>query len=55
MIHIYPNNDIKEHDFATTCECQPNVIEESGELICIHNSYDGREGLEMANELLKFK
>jgi len=53
--HILPINDIKEHEESSTCECAPKVITENGELIIIHNSYDGREGLEMANEILAKK
>jgi len=42
------------------CPCQPNHQElnpdENGEptaMIIVHNSFDGREGVEWANELLK--
>ncbi len=52
MTHVYPINDLKEHTLESTCECGPSVIREGEEFICIHNSYDGREGLELANELL---
>lgn len=52
MIHILPVSDLKEHEESSTCGCNPKIIEESGELICVHNSYDGREGLELANEIL---
>lgn len=52
--HIYPLNDLKEHDTESTiCECNPNTeILENGDILIIHNSYDGREGLELANEIL---
>lgn len=54
MINVIPKNDLKEHFPDTTCECNPYVefIEETGETIVVHNSYDGREGLELANEIL---
>lgn len=52
MLHVIPLNDLKEHDCDSTCECQPYILEEGGELICVHNSYDGRECLEMTNEIL---
>lgn len=53
MIHITPINDLKEHTDETTCECNPRVEKlEDGEFMCVHNSYDGREGLELANEIL---
>lgn len=49
IFHVYPINDIKEHDIeSTTCHCHPEVeiIEESGNILVIHNSFDGRELLE---------
>jgi len=53
MIHIYPLNDLREHEMNSTCFCNPEVKEAGdGELMCVHNSLDGREGLELANELL---
>lgn len=53
IIHITPVGDLREHLQDTMCECRPVVqMEESGDIICIHNSYDGREGLELANEVL---
>lgn len=54
MTHIYPVNDIIEHDLdTTTCECQPKIEEVNGEMLVIHNSYDGRELMEQAKEILK--
>ena len=50
MINILPINDLKEHTEDTTCECRPMVIEESGEIIVIHNAYDMREIVEQAIE-----
>jgi hypothetical protein len=56
MNHVYPLNDIKEHDtseLGNTCHCNPTVIvEPDSEILVIHNSFDGREGLELANEIL---
>ncbi|MES2382365.1 MAG: hypothetical protein V4538_15065 [Bacteroidota bacterium] len=45
-LHVLPINDIKPHEETTTCECEPNVIFENGEMIVVHNSYDGREFIE---------
>lgn len=42
-IHIIPVNDLKEHEELTTCECCPSVQFENGEMIVVHNSFDGRE------------
>jgi hypothetical protein len=43
MLHVIPLNDIKEHSEDSTCECYPSVIVENGEMILVHNSFDGRE------------
>jgi len=57
MIHVYPLDDIKEHDTSdtgNTCECEPRVIiEPDSEIVVVHNSFDGREGIEWTNEILK--
>ena len=55
MIHVHPLNDIKVHDTSdtgNTCHCNPNVRIESGEMVVIHNSFDGREGVEWTNDIL---
>ena len=46
MINIIPTNDLKEHEESTTCQCKPKIIENNGEIIVVHNSYDGREYVE---------
>lgn len=47
MMHVYPLDDIYEHDTeGTGCACQPKIEIVSGELLVIHNSWDGREFLE---------
>lgn len=46
MIHVYPLNDLREHDTeeSTLCDCGPRVdLSDDGEMIVVHNSYDGRE------------
>ena len=44
MIHILPTNDLKEHTEETTCECCPTIeVLEDGDIMVIHNAYDGRE------------
>jgi hypothetical protein len=53
MFIIIPINDIKEHDEESTiCECNPEVIFENGEMIIIHNAFDGRELEEQINKIL---
>ena len=44
IYHIIPLNDIKEHIDSSTCDCHPKLEElPSGDFLCIHNSWDGRE------------
>ena len=55
--HILPLNDLKEHtEEGAACECCPTVeILEDGDLMVMHNSYDGRELLERIEEELNNK
>ena len=56
MIHVHPLDDLEEHDInSTNCKCKPTIIKEGNEFIVIHNSFDGREGVEWANEILNKK
>jgi len=63
--HVYPVNDLEEHDTEETplfpdketglycrCKCKPSESWENGCLLIVHNSFDGREGVELANEIL---
>lgn len=59
-VHVYPVNDLKEHDTeGLTCWCCP-VIEWGdadlgdpyAEPLVIHNSADGREAVEQAEEIV---
>ncbi len=43
MYNILPVNDIGSHTEDSTCKCNPKVIFENGEMIVVHNSFDGRE------------
>lgn len=54
-IHIIPVNDLKEHEELSTCACDPKMVIENGEMIFVHNSYDGRELFEEINEHLNNK
>jgi uncharacterized protein YlzI (FlbEa/FlbD family) len=51
-INICPINDIKPHTFNSTCECNPDVIIENGEMLIVHNSFDGRELVEEAENII---
>lgn len=42
MINVVPLNDIEEHVEDTTCWCVPTIEESNGEIIVIHNAFDGR-------------
>lgn len=53
MISILPCNDIEEHEESSTCKCEPIVEFVNGEMLIIHNSFDGREGVEWVEEILK--
>ncbi len=58
MLHIHPLNDKKQHDTSetgNTCHCEPTCKMEAGEMVVIHNSFDGREGVEWANDILNKK
>ena len=48
IIHITPQNDLKEHfkGDGLDCLCQPRVEKAFGNYIVIHNAWDGRELLE---------
>ena len=51
--HILPINDLKEHTESSYCECDPTVdVQDSGNVLVIHNAFDGREAVEQANEIL---
>ena len=51
--HIIPTDDLEEHIESSTCECSPWMITENGEMIFIHNSYDGREFKEQLIDRIK--
>ena len=54
MLNILPINDLEEHEETSTCKCEPSIeILEDGELMIIHNSFDGRELVEEFYEILK--
>lgn len=43
MIHVYPIGDIEEHILeGTQCWCCPEIREEYGQFIIVHNAFDGR-------------
>lgn len=65
IYHVHPVSDTEDHilkcDFMVAegvhvvycmCKCNPTFKEENSSLIVVHNSFDGREGVEEANEIL---
>ena len=61
--HVIPLNDTQEHSCISevtelfepfcVCECSPRCeVIDLEHFIFIHNSFDGREGVEWVNELL---
>lgn len=50
--HILPVNDSEQHEESSMCNCEPRVDTSNGYVLIIHNSFDGREAIEWANEIL---
>lgn len=49
VIHSYPLGDLRPHvidDWPAKCWCRPEVLEEDGGMIVVHNSMDRREEYE---------
>ena len=42
MLHVTPIDDTREHQVESTCGCCPRLEMADGEMIFIHNAYDGR-------------
>ena len=63
VYHIYPVDDLEDHFLECVypvigipycpCKCEPVFEEKNDALIIVHNSFDGREAVEWANEILK--
>ena len=52
--HIYPVNDTQQHDLeAVGCVCAPKIMFEEGDMLIVHNSFDGREIIEEIEESFK--
>ena len=51
-IHVYPLDDLREHDTESdNCPCQPRIeyVGEGGKVV-VHNAWDKREFLERWEE-----
>jgi len=63
VFHVHPLNDLEEHYLECVyppvghpycpCVCKPEFKEVEDALLIVHNSFDGREGVEWAKEILK--
>jgi len=63
-LHVYPLNDLHEHLLECVypvighpycpCKCCPLFEEHDGDILIVHNSFDGREVFEQANEMLEY-
>jgi len=53
ILHTIPLNDLREHEVASTCWCEPRAVIEDGGMIVLHNAADGRILVEKANEILE--
>lgn len=51
--HVMPIGDEREHRESYVCHCLPEIKYEGGNMIIVHNSFDGREGIEWVGEILK--
>lgn len=55
VFHVYPVNDSEPHELeGYHCKCSPKVEydQESESIQVVHNSFDGRELVEQAKEIL---
>lgn len=62
VYHVYPVQDLDSHYLECVypaegypycpCKCNPEWKEENDSLLIVHNSFDGREGVEWANQIL---
>jgi hypothetical protein len=69
ICHVFPLDDLQQHItqvqrirskkkfvYRCNCKCKPTFeYIENGRIIVKHSSFDGREALEWANEILKNK
>jgi len=50
-LHVTPVNDLKLHKHdGFDCECEPQIDWDNN--LIIHNSFDGRESVEWAKQIL---
>ena len=52
-VDAMPMYDLREHVPGSHCPCKPKVEVVGASLVIVHNSYDHREAVEWAEELLR--
>ncbi len=50
--HVIYTKQGQDQSFFCECKCGPRLSIENGIILINHNSFDGREGVEWANELI---
>jgi len=43
IVHVMPEDDLKEHDASIDCWCGPRRAKEGWSFVVSHNALDGRE------------
>lgn len=53
IYHVYPVNDLAEHDTESRdCPCGPRIeVQPNGSILVIHNAWDAREQMEYLESL----
>ena len=51
-VNVMPENDLKPHIESADCACEPTVEVIGASLLIIHNSYDHREIIEQAIDIM---
>jgi hypothetical protein len=54
--HVFPTDEVHVHVlYGEDCPCRPRLEPVHSIVIVVHNSFDGREAVEWANDILKPK
>ena len=53
-VHVVPNNDVRFHVVVQGmgCACEPELWQQEGLPVVVHNSFDGRELVEPLTTIL---
>ena len=49
--HVIPQEDIFDHREDIMCNCRPNIEIFADSMVVTHNSFDGREAVQMAMKI----